>query len=90
MSIELDTSIPITAQKAGEKLKLLHPGPNITAATVRQKLAPTLTVTPRPEKVGSVVNYRSEAKRIWSWMAWYLPAGTVSCLRDLINAESTQ
>jgi hypothetical protein len=81
---------PIAQTKAGQHLKVQRVPPEIKVHTVDGSGISGLHIYGHGHKAGKGVDsrhYHTDAKRIYAWMIWHLPGGTVECLRDLIVSK---
>ena len=81
---------PIAHSKAGQSLKVERVPETIEVSTVADTGISGLHILQRRPKAGKKINpicYQVDAKRIYAWMIWHLPAGTMEKLRDLIVSK---
>jgi hypothetical protein len=91
MPIELVTDdLPIAATKAGQNIKVQRVPPEISVSTAEGSGINGLHIYPRGQKIGKPADprcYLTDAKMIYAWIIWHLPAGTVEELSKLMASR---
>jgi hypothetical protein len=87
---EAVNSLPLASQKVGSKIRALRVPGEITVHSADGTGRNGLHIYPKAHRIGKAVDpnyYLIDAKKIFAWLVWHLPAGTVEELIKLLNSK---